>query len=231
MWNRGAIVRGDTTKKEIALVFTGHEFADGGTAILETLRHHKIKASFFFTGDFYRNKQFHPLIRQLKADGHYLGAHSDQHLLYCDWNNRDSLLVTKEVFTNDLLANCRAMEQLGINAQQANIFLPPYEWCNQTIADWTSELNMQLINFTPGTKSNADYTWPDLPNYQSSEAIYQSIINYEMKSSSGLNGFMLLLHVGTDERRPDKFYKRLPQLLQQLKDMGYSFKNIGELLN
>lgn len=231
MWNRAAIVRGDTTKKEIALVFTGHEFADGGTVILETLRHHKIKASFFFTGDFYRNKQFQPLIRQLKADGHYLGAHSDRHLLYCDWNNRDSLLVTKEVFTNDLLANCRAMEQLGINAQQANIFLPPYEWYNQTIADWTSELNMQLINFTPGTKSNADYTWPDLPNYQSSEAIYQSIINYEMKSSSGLNGFMLLLYVGTDERRPDKFYMRLPQLLQQLKDMGYSFKNIGELLN
>ena len=231
VWNRGAIVRGDTTKRELALVFTGHEFADGGTAILETLRHHKIKASFFFTGDFYRNKQFHPLIRQLKADGHYLGAHSDQHLLYCDWNNRDSLLVTKEVFTNDLLANCRAMEQLGINPQQANIFLPPYEWYNQTIADWTSELNMQLINFTPGTKSNADYTWPDLPNYQSSEAIYQSIINYEMKSSSGLNGFMLLLHVGTDERRPDKFYKRLPQLLQQLKANGYRFRSIDQLLN
>lgn len=231
VWNRGAIVRGDTTKRELALVFTGHEFADGGTAILEILRQHKIKASFFFTGDFYRNKQFHPLIRQLKADGHYLGAHSDQHLLYCDWNNRDSLLVTKEVFTNDLLANCRAMKQLGIPAQQANIFLPPYEWYNQTIADWTSELGMQLINFTPGTRSNADYTWPGLPNYQNSEAIYQSIIDYEKQNTSGLNGFMLLLHVGADERRIDPFYKRLPQLLQQLKDMGYSFKNIGELLN
>ena len=229
-FNNGAIIRGDTTKKEVALVFTGHEFADGGSLIQQTLKKQNIKASFFFTGDFYRNKQFQPLIQQLKQDGHYLGAHSDTHLLYCDWNNRDSLLVTQEQFTNDLLANMNAMHQLGINPQQARLFLPPFEWYNQSIADWTKALGLQLINFTPGTKSNADYTWPDLPNYQNSEAIYQSILNYEKKNATGLNGFILLLHVGTDARRTDKFYKYLPQLLQQMKAKGYQFQSIDQLL-
>ena len=230
-YSHGAIIRGDTSKKEMALVFTGHEFAEGGKLIQQALKKQNINASFFFTGDFYRNKKFQPLIQQLKKDGHYLGAHSDKHLLYCDWKNRDSLLVTKESFTNDLLANMDVMHQLGINRQQATFFLPPFEWYNQSIASWTNELGIQLINFTPGTKTNADYTWPGLPNYQSSEAIYQSINNYEKKSASGLNGFILLLHVGTDARRTDKFYNRLPLLLQELKAKGYRFKSIDQLLN
>jgi endoglucanase len=230
-YSHGAIIRGDSSTKEIALVFTGHEFADGGPFIQQTLQQHKINASFFFTGDFYRNKQFQPLIQQLKKGGHYLGAHSDQHLLYCDWKKRDSLLVTKEQFTNDLLKNLDVMRQAGINVQHSKWFLPPYEWYNDSITAWCKQLGIQLINFTPGTKSNADYTWPGLPNYQSSEAIQQSIMNYETGNTSGLNGFILLLHVGTDERRTDKFYKRLPQLLQQLKAKGYRFRHVDQLLN
>lgn len=43
----GAVIRGDTLRKEIALVFTGDEFAEGGKHILSTLRKHKVKGSFF----------------------------------------------------------------------------------------------------------------------------------------------------------------------------------------
>ena len=90
----GAIVRGDTTEKSLSLVFTGDEFADGGMYILNVLDKQQVPGSFFLTGKFYRNPVFASLIRALISDGHYLGAHSDQHLLYCDWENRDSLLVT-----------------------------------------------------------------------------------------------------------------------------------------
>ncbi|MBP6687103.1 MAG: polysaccharide deacetylase family protein [Lacibacter sp.] len=224
-------MRGDTTKKELALVFTGHEFADGGTTILQTLKQQNIKASFFFTGDFYRNKNFQSLIQQLKKDGHYLGAHSDKHLLYSDWGNRDSLFVAKQQFKKDLLQNYVEMNRFGINKTNATFFLPPYEWYNDSIATWTKQLGLQLINYSPGTRSAADYTWPELPNYQSSEAIYQSILNYEQTKPAGLNGFILLLHIGTDSKRTDKFYHRLPQLIQQLKAKGYQLKRIDELLN
>jgi endoglucanase len=36
------------------------------------------------------------------AEGHYVGPHSDGHLLYIPWENRDTLLVTKEQFNDDL---------------------------------------------------------------------------------------------------------------------------------
>ena len=109
----GAIVRGDVLTKEIALVFTGDQFADGGEVIQSVLNRNKVKASFFLTGNFYANPAFKSIIRKLKRDGHYMGAHSDKHLFYADWTNRDSLLVTKKEFTRDLKKNYNRMASYG----------------------------------------------------------------------------------------------------------------------
>lgn len=229
-YSSGAIIRGDSTKKQIALVFTGDEFADGGDYIAKTLDEKKVKASFFFTGRFYRNKEFSKVIQQLRKDGHYLGAHSDRHLLYCDWNNRDSLLVTKKQFRFDLADNYTEMIRHNIDLQKATFFLPPYEWYNDSIAAWTKELQLQLINYTPGTLSHADYTTPVDKNYRSSEEIYQSIIQNEQSKPTGLNGFIFLMHIGTDPKRSDKFYKYLLKLIQYLKTKGYQFQRVDSLL-
>ncbi len=189
-----------------------------------------IKASFFLTGNFYKNPAFKPIITRLKADGHYLGAHSDRHLLYADWTKRDSLLVTEKEFKKDLLRNYKHMKSFKIKKTEALYFLPPFEWYNETISKWTSSLGLQLINFSPGTRSAADYTYPGLLGYKSSEEIYHSILKYEQEDPNGLNGFILLTHIGTDERRTDKFYARLNALLQELKSLGYAFVRIDELL-
>ncbi|MEP7373717.1 MAG: glycoside hydrolase family 9 protein [Chitinophagaceae bacterium] len=225
-----AIVRGDSTQKKIAIVFTGDEFADGGNFIAQTLAQQKVKASFFFTGRFYQNAAFKSIVQRLRKDNHYLGPHSNEHLLYCDWNNRDSLLVTKEQFLDDLLVNLDIMKGEGINTMSLKYFLPPYEWYNDSIAAWTSDLGLQLINYTVGTKSTADYTYPALKNYRGTEEIYNSIIDYDKEKPSGLNGFLLLLHIGTDSKRTDKFYKRLPELLKYLKARGYQFHTVNQLL-
>jgi peptidoglycan/xylan/chitin deacetylase (PgdA/CDA1 family) len=227
----GAIIRGDVARKRIALVLTGDEFGDGGTAIRQTLKKQRIKASFFLTGNFYRNKDFAELITGLKTDGHYLGAHSDKHLLYCDWTKRDSLLVGEEDFKQDLLANYQHMAAFGIDKADAPYFLPPYEWYNAQIAAWTKDLNLQLINFSPGTRSAADYTYPEMgERYLSSENIYTSIMEREKSDPHGLNGFILLIHIGTDPRRIDKFYNYLERLLTELKSRKYRFVTVREML-
>ena len=59
----GGICRGPKDQKKIAVVFTGHEYAEGGPTILEELKKHGAKASFFLTGDFLVNTNFAPLIR------------------------------------------------------------------------------------------------------------------------------------------------------------------------
>ncbi|WP_029278095.1 glycoside hydrolase family 9 protein [Pedobacter borealis] len=226
-YSLGANIRGDSTQKKIYLVFTGDEYADGGEKISKVLAQEKVKASFFLTGNFYRNPNFQSLIKKLKNDGHYLGPHSDRHLLYCDWNKRDSLLVTKTDFETDLSNNYQAMASFGINKEAAGYFLPPYEWYNQTIANWTKAQGLQLINFTPGTRSNADYTYPEMGNsYRSSDEIYRSITAFNETKPNGLNGFILLLHIGTDARRTDKFYNKLAKLITYLKKADYKLTRI-----
>ena len=151
--------------------------------------------------------------------------------MYCDWVKRDSLLVTHKQFKEDLQNAYKELKQWGVEKDQAHYFLPPYEWYNDSISKWTNETGLQLINFTPGTRSNADYTYPEMGNkYLSSDTIFHSILNYEMHSTSGLNGFILLVHIGTDPRRTDKFYYRLPELINELEDRGYAFVRIDELL-
>lgn len=227
---QGAIVRGDTSIKTLALVFTGDEYADGGKHIADVLRKNGIKASFFLTGKFYRNPDFESILYTLSKDGHYLGAHSDQHLLYCDWTRRDSLLVSREEFENDLENNYAVLKTFQNPKENAHFYLPPYEWYNDTISSWTRHMDLQLVNYTSGTLSHADYTIPGTRQYRSSQEIYDSILAHESDDPSGLNGFILLSHIGTHPDRTDKFYLHLENLIKELEQKGYSFKRIDELL-
>src|SRR5262249_26666322 len=105
-----------------------------------------------------------------------------------------------------------------------------YEWYNDSIASWTKELGLQLINYTPGTLSHTDYTTPTDKNYRSSAEIYKSVLDYETYSPSGLNGFILLMHIGAGPQRTDYFYKKLPAVVSYLRSEGYHFQSIEKLL-
>ena len=231
LYDEGGVVRGDASKKELALIFTGGDFADGGPHIRAVLSEKGVKAGFFFTGDFYRSGEKKDLVRGLVTDGHYLGPHSDKHLLYCDWEDRSKTLVTREAFERDILANYAVMAEYGIRKQDAPYFIPPYEWYNKEIVAWSEGLGLVFFNFTPGTSSNADYTTPDMPNYLSSDVIYDRILAYEKKDPNGLNGFILLIHIGTDPARTDKLYARLSELIDTLRARGYAFVRIDTLLS
>jgi endoglucanase len=226
---KGAIIRMDTTKHEIHLVFTAHDFAEGGEIIRAALKKHHAPASFFFTGDFYRNPKFKTFIEELQRDGYYLGGHSNKHVLYAPWENQDSLLISNEEFMKDIAANYSAMQSFGIEKRDAPYFLPPYEWYNDSIAAWSKEFGLTLIDFTPGTYSNADYTTPDMgTRYLSSNTIFNRILTYEQHDRHGLNGFILLTHIGTDAARTDKFYNKFDALLTALEKRGYTFTPLGK---
>ncbi len=227
--NTGAIIRGDTNEKTMHLIFTGDQYADGGQTILQVLEKHKIKASFFLTGNFYKNQEFKDFIIAAKDAGHYLGAHSDAHLLYNDWSKQKNLLVNYEEFSEDIEENYKAMRNFDIRKENAPYFLPPYEWNDAIITQWSARNKLTLINYTPGTLSHADYTIPEDKNYRSSKEIYNSIIDYEAKN--GLNGFLLLSHLGTDPKRVDKFYFKLDELLSKLKDKNYEFIGLETILD
>jgi peptidoglycan/xylan/chitin deacetylase (PgdA/CDA1 family) len=146
--------------------------------------------------------------------------------LYAAWEKRDSLLVTKEQFDEDMTANISQLDKFGVNNAGIKYFLAPYEWYNQTIGHWTTQRRMQLINFTPGIGTNADYTTPEMPNYRSSRQLKEQLMKFELSDPDGLNGSIILIHLGTHPDRKDKFYNSLDQIIQNLSKKGYSFEKL-----
>ncbi|HEY0769854.1 MAG TPA: glycoside hydrolase family 9 protein, partial [Sphingobacteriaceae bacterium] len=226
--DQGAVIRGNSSQKQIALVFTGDEYFEGLPIITKTLREKNVKAGFFFTGRLYENTKASAAIKKLRTEGHYLGPHSDKHLLYNDWTKRDSLLVSRDSLIHDLNSNYNAMQRLGIDEKE-KLMIPPFEWWNRQVAAWCADENIRLVSFTPGTRTNADYTYPGLgKSYASNEAILKEL--FDRESSASLNGAILLIHVGTDPRRKEKLYDRLPEIVDKLRAKGYSFTRIDQMV-
>jgi peptidoglycan/xylan/chitin deacetylase (PgdA/CDA1 family) len=230
-WVRGGVERGPLNQKLIALEFTGGSFGEGGDHILSILSKLNIKASFFFTGDFFRTPEFEQIIKRIVKDGHYLGIHSDKHPLYCPWDNRDKTLISKKDFIMDIKACQEHLIRFGVDPKKNRYWIPPYEWYNEDISRWSGELGLILINFSPGSYSNADYTEEADKNYRSSDFIYQKILEKEETDPNGLNGFLLLIHIGAGPGRKDKFFLRLESLLLELQKRGYSFVLVDEMLD
>lgn len=222
----GAIIRINPEKKNIYLVFTADSFFDGGEQILDILKTEKIKASFFLTGNFIRNSGHKKAIRRMIKEGHYVGIHSDKHLLYCDWKKKDSTLVTYDEFKKDVENNFKELIKFGVNPEEATFFMPPYEWCNKEIVGWAENMGLTMINFTPGTGTNADYTSPGMANYKSSKQIWENLKNYEQYQNEHLNGAILLIHPGTEPARKDKFYNMLDNLTNYMYSNGYRFSSL-----
>jgi peptidoglycan/xylan/chitin deacetylase (PgdA/CDA1 family) len=226
----GAPVRGDTGEKRIALIFTGGDYGEGTEHILDLLKRQNIKAGMFVTGDFLRKPEHRPLLDRMVAEGHYLGPHGDAHLLYAPWEDRSKTLVTEQQFKDDLQKNIDDLRELGAMPDRflPVYFIPPYEWYNIDQTRWSREMGVFLFNFTPGSGSNRDWAPEGHKSFVPSQQIMDDILAYEQKDPHGLNGFLLLLHLGS--QRKDKPFLLIEPLIEELKSRGYEFVRVDQML-
>ncbi|WP_312349582.1 polysaccharide deacetylase family protein [Sphingobacterium multivorum] len=210
-------------------MFTGHDLSEGTAEVLASLKHNGIKGSFFLTGDYLRTPGFKPYVRQMLSDGHWISGHSDKHILVSDWGSREVLLVKRDSFVADLKANLKALEGAGVKREQLSYYIPSYEWYNSETVDWAKAVGLHSVNYTPGIRTAADYTYPEMGGrYLSSTAILDNLWSYEARY--GLNGFLILIHMGTDDRRKDKLYHHLDDIISILKGKGYQLVDVPDLL-
>lgn len=227
-FDEGAIRRASTDKKRLALLFTADEHVDGAKSVLRTLADRDLLAAFFLTGKALDAMAMRDWTRSAIEAGHYVGPHSDGHLLYAPWVDRQKSLVSRQRFQADLYRNLAELGELGANKSVPIYFVPPYEWYNAKHTAWAKELGCQTINFTSGSGSNRDYAPEDHKAYVPSEELVQNILDHEKESESGLNGHLLLLHLGTT--RKDKMYAKLGKLVDELLVRGYVIVRVDKLL-
>ena len=223
------ITRGDSREKRIGLIFTGGSYGEGYWKIREALTAVNGKASFFLTGDFLKEKNFRPIIQDIIAHKDYLGPHSDSHYIPID--RFSGTVISHEFFVSDLQKNLGLLEKFGVQRSGIKYWILPNEDFNDELSKWSYKEGLKIFNFTKGTRANADYTADSEPGYVSNDLIYQSILDRHTLNSTGLNGFLLLFHIGVGEDRSNPFADRMKALLLDLKSKGYSFYRIDELLD
>lgn len=215
-----AVVHTDPSHKTVHLIFTADSAFEGGQYALDVMADHNVKASFFFTGNFMRDSINHPIIRRTIADGHYVGPHGDRHILLAEWDKDRTTLASPDSALADMETAYVHLKQFGISRDSATILIPSFEWYNASHIDAFTHAGLFPINMTPGIETYRDYTTPDMSYYSSSEWIWNQLLARE--ASHGLDGAIILIHLGTDSTRTDKFYRYLPALLDTLDSRGYT---------
>lgn len=223
--SQDATIRIDTDKKVIHLIFSADSAFEGVSYILKVLDKNNIKASFFLTGNCLRMKEHEAVIKNIVKNGHYVGGHSDKHLLYAPWGaEHNKSLVGTDSLINDLHQNMAELARFGIDISKVNYYLPPFEHYNKDHVRLIESQGQVVINFTSGLRTAADYTTPDMKNYMSSQELIDQL--YAFEKENNLNGSIVLIHPGTQASRTDKLYLRLDEIIKTLKKKGYTFERL-----
>ncbi|MEE1207501.1 MAG: polysaccharide deacetylase family protein [Muribaculaceae bacterium] len=213
------VVGCDTDSMVVRLVFSADSMFEGGEYAVGVLDSMHVPASFFFTGNFLRMKEYEPLIRRIVADGHYVGTHSNHHLLLADWDGKRTPLITPDSMLADLDSNYLELARFGVKRADAPYALPPFEWCHRTHADAYRSAGITPVNPSPGVETYRDYTAEGMPGYRTTPEIWDQLWRYEKER--GLKGAIIIVHLGVTPLRQDKFYRLLPQMIDTLRARGY----------
>ncbi|MDE6301614.1 MAG: hypothetical protein K2M19_07840 [Muribaculaceae bacterium] len=223
--SHGCAVRISENEKVIWPVFSADSAFEGAPEALDAMECRGIKGSFFFTGNFLRDTAHRTIINRVIKGGHYVGPHSDGHLLYADWDRQRTVLVSSDSLLDDMRHNLAELARAGVDTSCVKIIMPPFEWIERSqTALLHDSLGLKVINPTPGLEVYRDYTTPDMSYYWSSERLLSQM--YEFERKEGLNGVVFIMHLGTHPSRTDKFYRHLPEILDSLTSLGYRFERL-----
>ena len=137
--------------------------------------------------------------------------------------------MSKKKFDKDIDKSFAQLSRFGLNKQNAQFFMPPFEYYNSTISAWARDKGLRLVNLTPGILTCYDYTYPGIKDgkYRDSQSLYDSLMQYERLHT--LNGAIVMMHLGTVPQRVDKFYDRLDDIIAVLQAKGYRMVTIDDL--
>lgn len=103
------------TSNKIALTFDDGPIYPQTTNVLETLKKHNVKATFFVIGKNIKGNE--DVLRKIASDGHSIGSHSFSHHFWID-------LWGKKKLEADIKESLLAIKEC--TGKETNLFRPPY---------------------------------------------------------------------------------------------------------
>lgn len=191
----------DTEEKILYLTFdAGYE--NGNTEpILEALKKHNAKATFFVVGTYVKENP--DLIKNMVADGHTVGNHTYHH--------RDmSQISTKESFSEELLSVETIYKEIT-GKEMTKYYRPPQGVYNTTNLEMAKELGYKTFFW-----SLAYVDW-----YQDNQPTHEEAFSKLLTRIHP--GAIVLLHSTSSTNA-----EILDELLSKWEEMGYSFHSLEE---
>jgi len=225
--NAESIHRGCTKQKKIALTFDGAQTNNSVPYILKSLKDKKYLSTFFLTGESIR--KFPDVAKAIYDEGHEIGNHTyaHPHLTTYSENRKQTTRkgVNKNLIQNEL---SRTQEEFykACRKDMFPLWRAPFGEENQEIREWAKETGYQHVRWTFDT---LDWVNDEKDNlYISPKSVKQRLLNIDEKHKNGLNGYIILMHTGT-ERKKEPFYHELPVIMENLLDKGYTFGKVSEV--
>jgi len=222
------VYRVRTDAKKVAFTFDGGSSNKGTKEVLRVLRDNNLKCTMFLTGRFIEN--YPDLVKQIIEDGHEIANHSFNHPHFTNVEINGSHSTRSNVNRDFLHQQLKVTDSLFYHNFRKRLkpyWRAPFGETNREILFWAAELGYRHIGWSYRCDS---WDWVADKNselYRSAEEIKNHFLNLEEKY--GLNGRIVLMHLGS-ERLDDFPYLTLAELISELKQRGYSFLRVSDLL-
>jgi len=198
--------RGDPEKAKIALTFDDGPHAVTTPLLIETLKGSDTAATFFLVG---KHIESHPEIaRALLEAGHEIGNHTYSHASL-------SFLTSRQV-RDEISRAEKAIEDL--TGTSSHVLRPPNGFFSRRVLDIAEKMGYRVV---------IGDVYPRDPHRPGAGKIIARVIKRTQ------NGSIIILHDGGNTRRVDRSQtlSAVAEFIPRLKDCGFKFVTLSELLN
>jgi peptidoglycan/xylan/chitin deacetylase (PgdA/CDA1 family) len=229
---------GPVEKKVLALTFDGGSQCNAAADILDTLISRNIRATIFLSGEFIR--AFPETVKRIAAEGHETGNHTFSHPHLTTWA-QDRTHTTNPAMTELLL--CQELTRTDsvyyvLTGSHLNRFWrAPYGEKNRAICAWAQHCGYVHIGWRQGKSwrqgldSNDWIPDEETPGFHSPEEVLEKIIDLALAQPQGINGGIILMHLGTVRKDSSaQVHRILGKLIDELQGLGYRFVTVSEML-
>jgi len=199
---------GDIKQNKIALTFDDGPNMPYTLQILDILKKYNVKATFFVIG---KNVERYPEItKRIVQDGHCIGNHTYSHpelLVNTLSHIRYQIKKAEEVI----------LRETGI---KPNLFRSPYGMNNLSVLSEAERLGYVVVEWSVSGRNGI------------MEPRFDKIVKKVLQDTQ--NGSIILLHDGNrlaKKANRSQTVKSLPLIIENLKQRGYQFVTVPELLN
>lgn len=193
-----------TEEKVIALTFDDGPDPEDTPYILDLLKEYDVKATFFIIGN--KAERYPDLVKREADEGHELANHTYRHLYF-------SNKVSERQFKEELSKTQEAI--FKASGLRPHLFRPPGGYYNDTLVRIAKKEGFKVVMWSWHQNTN-DWNTPGVGK------ITSTVLN------NARNGDIVLFHDYVEGKT--QTIPALKQILPELRDRGYRFVTISELL-